>query len=164
MTGNPIASVLEKYPGKREDLIPILQDVQDVEGYLSPESINRVSRRLRVSENYIYGVATFYAQFRFEPPGEHIIHVCLGTACHVRGGEQITASLEHRLGITRGEITPDGKYELNYVACLGCCALAPVVKINEMIHRQMSVLKIRQVLDEYDSEADSNKAGKGGER
>ena len=143
--------VLENCAGNREDLIPLLQKLQDIKGFISPETVTQVSRRLRITENEIYGVATFYAQFRFHPPGEHHIYVCMGTACHVRGGEQLVNSLEYRLGIKDGETTPDGKYDLNRVACLGCCALAPVVKIDEKIYSQMSVLKLREVLDEYDN-------------
>jgi len=145
------SSVLENCAGNREDLIPLLQKLQDIKGFISPETVKQVSRRLRITENEIYGVATFYAQFRFHPPGEHHIYVCMGTACHVRGGEQLVNSLEYRLGIKDGETTPDGKYDLNRVACLGCCALAPVVKIDEKIYSQMSVLKLREVLDEYDN-------------
>lgn len=150
MVHRSVAAVLDRYSGGRDDLIPILQEVQSEESFLSESSIRQISRKLKVSENYIFGVATFYAQFRFTPPGEIQIHICMGTACHVRGGEQISSFLEHRLGISRGETTPDGKFELNQVACLGCCALAPVVKIDDTIHSQMSVLKIRQVMDEYD--------------
>ena len=145
------SSVLENCAGNREDLIPLLQKIQGIKGFISPETVTQVSRRLRITENEIYGVATFYAQFRFHPPGEHHIYVCMGTACHVRGGEQLVNSLEYRLGIKDGETTPDGKYDLNRVACLGCCALAPVVKIDEKIYSQMSVLKLREVLDEYDN-------------
>lgn len=145
------SSILEDCAGNREDLIPLLQKLQNIEGFISPEIVTQVSRRLRITENEIYGVATFYAQFRFHPPGEHHIYVCMGTACHVRGGEQLVNSLEYRLGIKDGETTPDGKYDLNRVACLGCCALAPVVKIDEKIYSQMSVLKLREVLDEYDN-------------
>jgi NADH-quinone oxidoreductase subunit E len=144
-----VMAVLERYAGSHDDLIPVLQDVQGVEGYLSEDSIRLISRKLKISENYVFGVATFYAQFRFSPPGEHMIHICLGTACHVKGGEQISSYLEHRLGVTRGQTTDDGLFELNHVACLGCCALAPVVKIDDTIHSQMSVLKIRKVMDEY---------------
>ena len=96
------------------------------------------------------GVATFYAQFRFHPPGKHHIHACMGTACHVRGGQQLLNTLEHRLGVRDGETTPDRQYDLNRVACLGCCALAPVVKIDEKVYSQLSVLKLRELLDEYD--------------
>lgn len=150
MARDDVCSVLEKASGLREDLIPILQQVQEVEGFISPESIALISRILRISENEIYGVATFYAQFRFHPPGEHHIAICMGTACHVRGGAQLSAALEHRIGITRGETTPDGKYDYETVACLGCCALAPVVRIDDKIYSQMSVLKLRKVLDEYE--------------
>ena len=144
------STVLEGFTGNREDLIPILQKIQDAEGFIHPEAINLVSKKLRISENEIYGVVTFYAQFRFTPPGKHHIYICMGTACHVRGGEQLVNSLEYRLGITAGETTPDLKYDLNRVACLGCCALAPVVKIDENIYSQMSVLRLKGVMDEYD--------------
>jgi NADH-quinone oxidoreductase subunit E len=150
MAIRPTSSVLDRFTGKREDLIPILQKIQETEGFISVESVQQVSRKLRISENEIYGVATFYAQFRFTPPGKHHIYVCMGTACHVRGGEQILNSLEYRLGIKEGETTPDKKYDLNRVACLGCCALAPVVKIDDEIYSQVSVLKMIGVMDEYD--------------
>lgn len=149
MTSRNLTSILEESAGVREDLIPLLQEIQDVEGYLSPDAIRGVSRTLRISENEIYGVATFYAQFRFTPPGEHHIQVCMGTACHVKGGAQLLASLRHELGIDVGETTEDMKFDLEQVACLGCCALAPVVKIDEKIYSQMTVLKLRKVMDEY---------------
>jgi len=122
--------------------------VQGLEGYLRPEAIQRISRWLKMSENEIYGVATFYAQFRFHPPGEHHIKICLGTACHVKGGEQILVTALQRLDIKTGETTADGKYDLDRVACLGCCALAPVVSFDDKIHSQMSVLKIQEILNE----------------
>jgi NADH-quinone oxidoreductase subunit E len=149
MTSRNLTSILEESAGMREDLIPLLQEIQDVEGFLSPNAIRGVSRTLRISENEIYGVATFYAQFRFTPPGEHHIQVCMGTACHVKGGAQLLASLRHELGIDVGETTEDQKFDLQKVACLGCCALAPVVKIDEKIYSQMTVLKLRKVMDEY---------------
>ncbi len=150
MAITPTSTVLDRFTGKRENLIPILQKIQEAEGFISVESVQHISRKLRISENEIYGVATFYAQFRFTPPGKHHIYVCMGTACHVRGGEQILNSLEYRLGVKEGETTPDKKYDLNRVACLGCCALAPVVKIDDEIYSQMSVLKMNGVMDEYD--------------
>lgn len=143
-------SVLSRHARGREDLIPILQDLQVEEGYLSQDAVRQVSRRLRVSESEIYGVATFYAQFRFTPPGDHHIHVCTGTACHVRGGAQVLDALRRRLGVEEGETTADGRYDLNRVACLGCCALAPVVKIDDRVHAQMSVLGLGKVMDEHD--------------
>lgn len=149
MTSNPLSCVLQNSSSTREELIPILQEVQEIEGFISREAVSRISRRLRISENEIYGVATFYAQFRFHPPGEHTIHVCIGTACHVKGGAQLSSYINYRLGITGGETTDDGRFDLVQVACLGCCALAPVVKIDDKIYSQMSVLKLGKVLDEY---------------
>ena len=133
--------------GQPSDLIPVLQRVQAVEGYLSRASLGRISRWLKISENEIYGVATFFAQFRFTRPGDHPIKVCLGTACHVRGGEQILEVLKRRLGIQPGETTPDGMYQLESVACLGCCALAPVMAFDNRIYAQSSVLRVQEILD-----------------
>lgn len=143
-----LSEITQEFYGERGDLIPVLQKVQDVHGYLRPEAIRSISRWLKISENEIFGVATFYAQFRFHPPGQHHIKICLGTACHVRGGEQILVTAQQRLGVKPGETTVDGKYDLDRVACLGCCALAPVVAFDDKIHSNMSVLKIRQILDE----------------
>jgi len=144
-----LSGLRREFKGERGDLIPVLQRVQAIHGYLRPEAIRRVSRWLKISENEIFGVATFYAQFRFHPPGRHHLRVCLGTACHVRGGEQILVTAQQRLGVETGETTPDGEYDLDRVACLGCCALAPVVAVDEKIHSQMSVLKIQRILDEH---------------
>jgi len=152
MSNGGICAIGEDFKGDRGDLIPVLQRAQDLEGYLRPETIRLISRWLKISENEIYGVATFYAQFRFHPPGKHHIKVCLGTACHVRGGEQILITAKERLGIGPGETTADGKFDLERVACLGCCALAPVVAFDKKIHSQMSVLKIQGILDERKSD------------
>jgi len=142
-----LATIGQEFKGERGDLIPILQRAQDLYGYLRPDAIRRISRWLKISENEIFGVATFFAQFRFHPPGQHHIKVCLGTACHVKGGEQILTIVTHRLGVGAGETTADGKYDLDRVACLGCCALAPVVAFDDKIYSQMSVLKIQRILD-----------------
>jgi NADH-quinone oxidoreductase subunit E len=143
-----LAAIVKEFKGEPADLIPALQRVQGVYGYLSPESIRLISRWLKISENDIYGVATFFAQFRFTKPGKHPIKVCLGTACHVKGGEQILDVLKRRLDIQPGGTTEDGEYQLERVACLGCCALAPVVGIDHKIYGQTSVLKIQGILDE----------------
>jgi NADH-quinone oxidoreductase subunit E len=148
MSKKPLAAIDHEFTGERADLIPLLQDIQNTYGYLSIEAIHKISRRLKISENEIFGVATFYAQFRFTPPGEHHIKVCLGTACHVKGGEQMLDVIKRRLGISPGETTSDGKYDLERVACLGCCALAPVVRFDKKIFAQMSVLKLQGILDE----------------
>jgi len=135
------------FKGEPADLIPVLQKIQAEEGYLAPESVRSVSRWLRMSENEIYGVATFFAQFRFTRPGEHVLKVCLGTACHVRGGEQILDVLKRRLEVDPGGVTADGRFQLERVACLGCCALAPVLSVDDKIYGQSSVLKIQEMLD-----------------
>jgi NADH-quinone oxidoreductase subunit E len=148
MSKDLLAGIEHEFRGERADLIPVLQAVQNALGYLSEESIHKISRWLKISENEIFGVATFYAQFRFTQPGEHHIKVCLGTACHVKGGEQMLEVLRRRLMINPGETTADGKYDLERVACLGCCALAPVVNLDKKIFAQMSVLKLQGILDE----------------
>jgi NADH-quinone oxidoreductase subunit E len=152
MKEDTFEKIIRDFKGEQSDLIPVLQRVQKAEGYLSPEGIRRISRWLRVSENEVFGVATFYAQFRFTPPGRHHLKVCLGTACHVRGGEQLLSVIDRRLEIKPGGTTTDGKYDLERVACLGCCALAPVVSFDDRVHSQMSVLKLIGMLDEHDGD------------
>jgi len=145
-----IQDILERHPAKRGSLIPVLQDVQEDFGYLSEEAIEELARLMGISANEIYGVATFYTQFRFSPPGRHTIQSCQGTACHVRGGRMILNELEQRLGITAGQTTADGQFDLERVACLGCCALAPVVAVDGKVHAQMTAKKIPSVLSQYD--------------
>jgi NADH-quinone oxidoreductase subunit E len=143
-------ALLQKHSRNPEELIPILQDVQREQGYISPEAIISVSRYLRLSENQIFGVSSFYAQFRFTPPGRHSIRVCLGTACHVRGGGTLLETLERNLGVKCGETTPDGGFDLDRVACLGCCALSPVVQIDRTIHSRVTVSKLTQLRIEHE--------------
>ncbi len=145
-----LQTVLRHFPPEKGSLIPILQRVQAHLGYISPQLAREISQALRLTESQVYGVASFYSQFRFTPPGQHRFHVCLGTACHVRGGQALLDSLELRLGIREGQTTPDRKFEITRVACLGCCALAPVVKLGDRIHAQVSVLKLRELVEEHD--------------
>lgn len=140
----------EDLGGTRADLVPALQRAQAIFGYISPQVVSQIARRLRLSESEVFGVATFYAQFRFHPPGRHRIRVCLGTACHVKGGEQLLDTVQRRLAIREGETTADGEYELEHVACLGCCALAPVVTVDDQIYGQMTVLKLQGLLGGQD--------------
>lgn len=133
----------------RSNLIPLLQKAQGAEGFLSPEAIAGISSLLDISENDIYSVASFYAQFRFARPGDHTIKVCLGTACHVRGGERILESLERALNIECGQTTEDSKFSLERVACIGCCALAPVVVIDEEVYSKQTPTKAKEVLALY---------------
>jgi len=146
-TPDPWPAIMRGFAGVPSDLVPVLQRTQETLGYLSPDAVRRVARWLKLSESDVYGVATFYAQFRFTPPGRHRVRVCLGTACHVKGGVQMLETLERRLQVSPGETTADGEYGLERVACLGCCALAPVVTIDDTIHAQMSVLKLQELLD-----------------
>jgi NADH-quinone oxidoreductase subunit E len=141
------ASVLDELAGHREDLIPALQRVQDVDGYLSPYSIRLISRKLKISENEIYGVATFYTQFRFNPPAKYNIKVCLGTACHVAGGWNFIDAMKAQKNLSHGETTPDREFSLERVACLGCCALAPVVVVNDEVHGRMNRVTFMQLLE-----------------
>jgi NADH-quinone oxidoreductase subunit E len=138
---------IKQFTKSRENLIPILQEIQKEEKYLSPEAISEVSRFLDISKNEIYSISTFYAQFRFTKPGDHIIKVCLGTACHVRGGVDILESIERKLNIQSGETTKDGKFSLERVACVGCCALAPVVVVDKDVHSKMTTKKTATFLD-----------------
>ena len=151
MAKDVFKKVMRDFKGEPADVVPVLQRTQEVEGYLSAEAMRRVARWLKISENEVYGIATFYAQFRFSPPGKHHIKACLGTACHVQGGEQMLDVLERRLGVKPGETTADGEYDLERVACLGCCALAPVVTIDDKTYAQMSVLKLQRSLDEREN-------------
>jgi len=143
-------AVLASFRGDAGDLIPILQGIQGVSGFISEDAVRQVSRFLRVSENEIFGVASFYAQFRFTPPGRNSVRVCLGTACHVRGGQILIHALERELGIVPGQTTEDMRFDLQRVACLGCCALAPVVAVNNDIYSRMNVIRLRETLNEYE--------------
>jgi NADH-quinone oxidoreductase subunit E len=138
-----------EFTGTEGDLIPILQRVQQEQGYLSAESLHSISRFLKITENRIYGVASFYSQFRFTPPGRNTIKVCLGTACHVLGGQVLCESIERNLGIASGETTSDGRFDLQEVACLGCCALAPVLQVNADIHGKVIPNRLDEILGSY---------------
>lgn len=141
-----IETVLGGYSRQRENLIPILQDVQDKLSYLSPEAVGRIADHLGLSENDVYGVATFYAQFRFHPPGKHHIKVCQGTACHVRGSGLILESVTRRLGIRSGETTEDREFSLERVACFGSCALAPVVVLDDKVYGRMTPKRTEKLI------------------
>ena len=134
--------------GERGDLIAILQEVQARFGYLPEEAMRRVAKFVNTSESHVYGVATFYGQFRLTPGGRNTIRVCLGTACHVQGGVRILATVEKELGIARGGTTPDGAFSLETVACLGACALAPNVTVNGDVHSHLTPEKVAKILAE----------------
>lgn len=144
-----LEEILGSYKAKRMGLISLLQSVQKEFKYIPREAVYRIASILRTSPSEVYGVATFYAQFRFTRPGEHVIKVCLGTACHVRGGHMILEAVERELGISPGETTPDYKFSLERVACFGCCALAPVVVVDETVYSKMTPAKVREIIALY---------------
>ncbi len=144
-----LLQILAPYRGQSGALIPVLQKVQEELGYLPEEAISEIAHFLGVSESEVYGVATFYAQFRFERQGEHRIKVCQGTACHVRGGRRILEAVERELSIQPGETTEDYKFSLERVACFGSCALAPVTVVDKTVYGRMTTAKARKILAEY---------------
>jgi len=137
-----IRSSLTNYSNDRSALIPLLQKSQKELGYIPVEALNLVAGHLNISAGEVFGVASFYNQFRFNPPGKHQIKVCLGTACHVRGGDIILENFERKLGIKEGQTTEDREFSIERVACVGCCALAPVALVNDKVHAYMSPSKI----------------------
>ncbi len=138
-------SVFSDFKGESNELIQILQKVQAEFGYLSDEAILNVSEFIKVPKSKIYGVATFYEQFRFTPIGKNHIMLCRGTACHVKGAPRILDEIENHLKIKTGETTPDGEYSLEAVACIGCCALAPCIMINDEVKANLTPDKVKNL-------------------
>jgi len=151
-----VAEILANYPPRRDNLITVLQEIQERDGYLSEATVRVLSGASGISENEIYGVATFYTHFRFQPPAEHTVHVCLGTACHVRGGHQLLHDFEERLNITAGEMTRDHRFGLERVACVGCCALAPVVLVDGKVRANMKPKHVRGLLNQLGHKANGS--------
>ena len=134
------------YEQNPSSLIPLLQKTQENFGYLPKEALEEISRYLGVPLSRVYGVATFYAQFRFEPLGKYVIKICHGTACHVNGAVNISQAITEELGIEEGQTTEDGLVTLERVACLGCCSLAPVVMINNKVFGKLTPEKVRKLI------------------
>jgi len=155
-----IALMLEGFRRERSELIPVLQMIQRRYSYLSPGSIKLASDYLNVSQAEVYGVATFYNQFKFNPPGRHQIRICLGTACHVKGGEIILESFERKLGISDGETTPDGEFSIERLDCVGCCSLAPVTIIDKTIQGNMAPSKVEGIFLGYKIEKEKEERRK----
>jgi NADH-quinone oxidoreductase subunit E len=150
MSNDIVGEILSKYPdASRDSLIPILQDVQGAQGYLSRESVVRIGGHLKLPASKIYGVATFYNQFRFHPVGKYHILVCRGTACHVKGSAAVLEAIESDLKIKAGETTRDGLFSIEVVACIGACGLAPVICVNGDVHAGLEPAKIKGILDSY---------------
>jgi NADH-quinone oxidoreductase subunit E len=144
-----IDAVVEKYRSQPGAMIAILQDIQSTYGYVSTESISRVSAGTGVPTSEIYGIVTFYAQFRMKPQGENLIKVCHGTACHLNGAEQIADSVCKCVGAKEGETSPDNKFTVEKVACLGCCSLAPTIMINDEAYGRLNPDRVRKVIKEF---------------
>ena len=145
----PLKEIMKNYEAKEMYLIPILQKAQEEYGYLPEDVLKEVSNYLGLSLSQVYGVVTFYSQFHQEPRGENIIRVCMGTACHVRGGQQILNKIEEEIGIESGETSEDLKFTLETVACIGACGLAPVIMINDETHGRLTPDKVPEILEEY---------------
>lgn len=145
-----IQEILDQYPGAgRDNLIPILQQLQDKMGFLSEESVNEVGKHLKMPASKIFGVATFYNQFRFTQPGKYHIQVCRGTACHVLGSATVLQELEKQLKAKSGQTTKDKLFSIEVVACIGACGLAPVISINGEFHAKVTTDSIKTIIDQY---------------
>ena len=141
--------VLAKYRDRPGATIPLLQEAQEIYGYLPQEVIRRIARELRQPVSRVFGVATFYAQFHLRPRGRHVIRVCQGTACHVKGSANVLEAVEEELGIRRGETTGDLRFTIEPVACLGCCGLAPVMMVDEDTHGRLTKDQVPRILARY---------------
>ncbi|MDX9708708.1 MAG: NADH-quinone oxidoreductase subunit NuoE [Trichloromonas sp.] len=142
-------AVIDKYIDMKGALMPVLQSVQDVYGYIPEPVVYLIAERLNVYPSQIYGVLTFYAQFHLEPRGKYIIRVCMGTACHVKGATRIGDTLTDRLHIRHAETTEDLKFTAEYVACIGACGMAPVIMVNDATYGSMTVQKMDEVIAKY---------------
>lgn len=144
-----VEAIVASFPEKKGALIPALQAIQKEFGYLPQPALGVLSDSLRVPLSTIYGVATFYAQFHLQPRGKHIIRVCMGTACHVRGGKKLLEKLEDELGVEAGGTTEDLNFTLEEVACIGACGLAPAVMVDDETYGRLTADKLTEVLDQY---------------
>jgi len=140
---------LWRYDGAPGELIPLLQSAQDHFGYIPRRAIRHISGVTGIPESEVFGVITFYSQFRLQPMGKYVIRACAGTACHVSGSKVIIETIEDELGIEVGGTTEDGMFTLNTVACIGCCSLSPVVMINDQTHGRLTPALARKLLRGY---------------
>lgn len=150
MDQKKIDQIVEKYAGKEGVLIQLLLDVQKELNWVPKEAIQRISERYQIPISQIYRVASFYKAMSLTPRGKHVVNVCLGTACHVRGGPRIMDSAKEVLGVSGGETTQDMKYTLERVNCLGCCALGPVMVVDGEYHGKVVPAKVKEILKSYD--------------
>ena len=148
-TSRQIKRIIEATDGQAGAPIRVLQRVQGIIGYLPREVLETVSREMRIPLSELYGITSFYSFFSMVPKGKYVIQVCLGTSCYVKGGQKIINSLEKEFGLESGNTTPDGKFSLQTVRCLGCCGLSPVLAVNENVHRKVKPSKLKEILSSY---------------
>jgi len=141
--------IFSSFDGKEEELIPLLQKVQNTLGFLSDDSMEGIAKFTRIPLSKVYGVATFYAQFKFAPVGKHIIKICHGTACHVQNATAISEKIMTEINVSDGGTTEDGLFTLETVACIGCCSLAPVMTINKDTHGKLTISDIPKIIKQY---------------
>ncbi|MFP4448417.1 MAG: NADH-quinone oxidoreductase subunit NuoE [Bacteroidota bacterium] len=150
-----IAKIIENYPfARRENLIPILQDIQDEYGYLTEDSIKELGEYLGIPTSKIYSLATFYSKFRFHPEGKYHLKLCRGISCHLKGSTNLLNVIEKKIGIKDGETTSDGIYSLEVVACMGACAFGPVLQINGQYYTNLDEDKLEEILEHYKENED----------
>ncbi|HOV69148.1 MAG TPA: NADH-quinone oxidoreductase subunit NuoE [Clostridia bacterium] len=144
-----LADVIEHYKNKKGPLMPIMQAAQDIFGYISFDVQNFIAEKLGIPMTEVYGVATFYSQFSLEPKGKHVIGVCMGTACYVKGAQAVLDKLKEELGVEVGKTTNDGQFTLEATRCLGCCGLAPVLMIGDDVYGSLTANDIPEILNKY---------------
>ncbi len=147
-TPDSLDGLFTHYKDQRGAVIPLLQQVQEQHGYVPASAIEEIARFVKLSPSDIYGVLTFYAQFRLTPPGETTVKVCQGTACHVKGAKRILEEVESVLNVKAGGTTEDRKYSLERIACFGACSLAPVVVVGKAVHGRLTTTKVKKLLQE----------------
>ena len=145
-----INKIISKYQNMENPLIMILHEVMDKYHYISERAMEEIAKKLNISVNEIYSVVTFYNDFKLKPMGQYQISVCTGTVCYINGSEKLLEELEKELKIKKGETTKDLKFSLNEVRCLGCCSMAPVIKINDKVYGNVKVSDIKNILKEYE--------------
>jgi NADH-quinone oxidoreductase subunit E len=144
-----IDTIIEKYQHEKDPVLIILQDVQEILGYVGKDYLERISAKSGYPLTVLYGIVSFYPFFKLYPPGKNIIKLCMGTACHVKGSESILGELKRQLCIDSGQTTSDGLFTLEAVRCLGCCGLAPVIMINEETYGRVKVSELKKILDKF---------------
>lgn len=149
-------AILSSHEGKPTELIPLLQQVQQLFGYLPAPAMRKLAKFTRLPESRVFAVASFYAQFRFTPTGKNIVKICQGTACHVLGAPRILDEVQKQLGIKAGETTPDLEYSVETVACIGCCALAPCIMVNQEVHGRLSSKDVASIFGKRGTEGENN--------